>query len=55
MLLGNIGVLVLPQQQTVPVAYNAFNEDGSLSEERKQKAVLALGAQLAHTAGKLGP
>jgi NAD(P)H-dependent FMN reductase len=47
MLLGNIGVTVLPDQQTVPQAFKAFNDDGSLSEERRQKAVMDLGRSLA--------
>lgn len=53
MLLGNIGVTVLPDQQTVPQAFKAFNDDGSLIEERKQTAVLELGRQLAQTLDKL--
>lgn len=47
MLLANIGVSVLPEQQTIPQAFSAFNEDGSLIDERKQKLVLALGSKLA--------
>ncbi|MEW8315822.1 MAG: NAD(P)H-dependent oxidoreductase [Candidatus Thiodiazotropha endolucinida] len=53
MLLANIGVTVLPDQQTVPQAFKAFNDDGSLMDGRKQEAVLALGRKLANTAGKL--
>ncbi len=53
MLLANIGVTVLPEQQAIPQAFNAFNEDGSLVDERKQNAVMSLGQKLALTVGKL--
>ena len=53
MMLGNIGVTVLPDQQSIPQAFNAFNDDGSLIDERKQASVLALGRELAVTAGRL--
>ncbi|MES9812197.1 MAG: NAD(P)H-dependent oxidoreductase [Candidatus Thiodiazotropha sp.] len=53
MLLANIGVTVLPDQQTVPQAFKAFNDDGSLVDGRKQEAVLALGRKLANTVGRL--
>jgi len=52
MLLGNIGVIVLPEQQTISQAFNAFNADGSLVDERKQNLVLALGRSLANAVGK---
>jgi chromate reductase len=47
MLLGNIGVTVLPDQQTIPQAFKAFNDDGSLIDARKQEAVMDLGRKLA--------
>lgn len=53
MLLANIGVIVLPEQKAIPEAFKAFNKDGSLSDERNQKAVLALGRKLAISASKL--
>ncbi len=53
MLLANIGVTVLPEQQTIPQAFNAFNVDGSLIDERKHKSVMELGRKLAFTVGKL--
>lgn len=53
MLLANIGVTVLPDQQAIPQAFKAFNEDGSLVDDRKQQVVLALGRKLAATVGKL--
>ena len=52
MLLANIGVTVLPGQEAIPRAFNAFNEDGSLVDEEKQKTILALGGNLAIVVGK---
>ncbi|MCU7797664.1 MAG: NAD(P)H-dependent oxidoreductase [Candidatus Thiodiazotropha sp. (ex Myrtea spinifera)] len=53
MLLANIGVTVLPDQQAIPQAFKAFNDDGTLADDRKQQAVMALGRQLVVTVGKL--
>lgn len=53
MLLSNIGVTVLPEQQTIPQAFKAFNDDGSLIDDRKHKSVMGLGQKLAFTVGKL--
>ena len=53
MLLANIGVTVLSEQQAIPQAFKAFNEDGSLIDEGRQNAVMSLGRKLAVTAGKL--
>ncbi len=53
MLLANIGVTVLPEQQTIPQAFKAFNDDGSLVDGRKQKSVLKLGRNLAAVVSKL--
>jgi NAD(P)H-dependent FMN reductase len=47
MLLGNIGVTVLPDQQAIPQAYKAFNDDGSLADAGQQESVLNLGRKLA--------
>ena len=47
MLLGNLGVTVLPNQVVVSHAHKAFAEDGSLIEERKQQAAADVGGQLA--------
>ncbi|MFL0800635.1 MAG: NAD(P)H-dependent oxidoreductase [Agarilytica sp.] len=46
MLLNNLGVLVIPEQQTLPVAHDAFNEDGSLVDESKQASIELLGSRL---------
>ena len=53
MLLANMGVLVLPEQQVIPEAFKAFNEEGSLRDERNQKSVLGLGGKLAISVSKL--
>ncbi|WP_395735678.1 NADPH-dependent FMN reductase [Prosthecobacter sp.] len=38
-ILGNIGVIVLPDQVALPKAYDAFDEKGALKEERVAKQV----------------
>jgi chromate reductase, NAD(P)H dehydrogenase (quinone) len=52
-ILGNIKVLVLPDQIAVGDAYEAFNADGSLKDAKRQVAVERLGATLAGTIAKL--
>lgn len=46
MLLGNIGLLVLPDQVTVPAAHEAFDENGALKDEKKAKQVAKLAKSL---------
>jgi NAD(P)H-dependent FMN reductase len=53
MLLSNLGVVVLPDQQTIPRADKAFNGDGSLIDAKKQNAVKDLGRKLTLMAGKM--
>ncbi len=48
MLLGNIGVTVLPDQQAVPSAFQAFDEAGGLKDEKLQMKITALGGELVH-------
>ena len=52
-MLGNIHVLVLPDQIAVPRAHEAFNSDGMLKDPKQQAAVERLGATLAETLKKL--
>ncbi len=52
-ILGNIKVLVLPDQIAVSKAHEAFNPDGSLKDAKQQAAVEKLGATLAGTIAKL--
>ena len=46
-ILGNIGVLVLPEQVTISQAMRAFQPDGSIQDEGMQARVTRLGARLA--------
>lgn len=41
-ILGNIGVYVLPDHVSIPVAHEAFDEAGRLKDERKAKQVASL-------------
>jgi len=46
-LLGNIGVLVLPEQLAIRQAADAFGDDGELRDERQTQRAEALGRGLA--------
>ncbi len=46
MMLGNLGVIVLPDQQAVPNGFQAFNDDGSMSDEKLDKRIRTLGQKL---------
>jgi len=46
LILGNIHVLVLPDQIAVPRAHEAFTPDGALKDAKQQAAVEHLGATL---------
>lgn len=52
-ILGNIGVLVLPDQVAVGQAHNALDEHGALRDAKQQASVERLGARLAEVLGKL--
>ena len=54
-ILGNIGVLVLPDQVAVAKAFETFNEDGSLKDAKQQAAVEGLGQGLAAILVKIKP
>ena len=45
--LGNIGVIVLPDQVAVSTAHEAFDEQGQIKDEHRRKQVTALGQGLA--------
>jgi chromate reductase len=52
-ILGNIGVVVLPDQLAIARAFEAFNEDGSLKDVKQQAGIIKLGASLANLLQKL--
>jgi len=52
-ILGNIGVFVLPEQVSVPVAHEAFDDKGSLKDARKQQDIANLGRRLVEITRKL--
>lgn len=51
--LGNIGVVVLPDQVAVSDAPNAFASDGTLKDEKLRQSVEGLGRSLAEFLAKL--
>lgn len=52
-ILGNIGVLVLPDQVAVAKANEAFDRDGQLGDERQQSQVRKLGTELVSVIARL--
>lgn len=52
-ILSGIGVLVLPDQQAIPKAYEAFDADGRLKDPTQQEAIEQLGSKLATILAKL--
>ena len=46
-ILGNIGVVVLPEQVALPTAHQAIGEDGRLKDEKMQASIEGLGRNLA--------
>ena len=52
-ILGNIGVLVIPDQVAVSAAHQAFADDGSLTDERQVKNVASLVESLVSTTSHL--
>jgi chromate reductase, NAD(P)H dehydrogenase (quinone) len=52
-ILSNIGVIVLPDQIAVPLAFAAFNDEGNLKDEQKQASVQGLGKAVADILSRL--
>jgi hypothetical protein len=52
-ILGNIGVLVIPQQVEIARAHEAFDDTGNLKDAKQRAAVESVGAALARTVAKL--
>lgn len=55
MILGNIGVVVLPDQVSLPKAADAFDSDGNVVDPGRRKALMDLGGALAHATRALMP
>ncbi len=53
-ILGNLSMIVLPEQRAIGNAYDAFTPEGNLQDAAQQSAVEQLGARLAEVVGKLG-
>lgn len=51
-ILGNIRVLVLPDQMTLPNAYTAFDTEGKLVDSKKEAQAKRMGALLARAVAK---
>jgi NAD(P)H-dependent FMN reductase len=49
-ILGNIGVLVIPQQIAISKAFQAFNDAGELADPQQQTTVLEIGQRSARLA-----
>lgn len=54
-ILGNIGVLVLPDQKAIGSAHQAFDENDNLKDESQRIAIRQLGDKLATVTTKLYP
>ncbi|MFN0138296.1 MAG: NADPH-dependent FMN reductase [Phycisphaerae bacterium] len=52
-ILGNLGVIVLPEQLAIAKAHEAIGVDGRMVDPKQQQAVEAIGAAVAKTAAKL--
>lgn len=52
-ILGNIGVIVLPDQVAIAKAHEAFDAEGNLKDAKQQASVEALGANVARMLQKL--
>jgi NAD(P)H-dependent FMN reductase len=53
-ILGNIGVLVIPDQVAVAKAHEAFHPDGNLKDAKQHAAVQGVGVKVAEVLKKLG-
>jgi NAD(P)H-dependent FMN reductase len=52
-MLGNIGVIVLPDQMAISKAHEAFADNGQLKDAKQQASIEALGANVARMLSKL--
>jgi hypothetical protein len=51
-ILGNIGVIVLPDQLALGAAYEAFDDAGKLKDEKKHKQVAGIAKSLVNFLSK---
>jgi NAD(P)H-dependent FMN reductase len=54
-ILGNIKVLVIPEQIAVAKAHEAFNADGTLKDAKQREAVELIGRRVAEVSRRLNP
>lgn len=47
LILGNLGVVLLPDQVALPKAAEAFDDDGNVADPARRKSLMELGAALA--------
>ncbi len=52
-ILGNIGVIVLPDQLAIPKSHEAFDDVGDLTDVKQQDRVKAIGRAVAEMAARL--
>ena len=52
-ILGNIGVILIPDQIAISQAGDAFNDDGTLKDAKKQETVAKIAARVTDVAGAL--
>ncbi|MEC4804854.1 MAG: NAD(P)H-dependent oxidoreductase [Jaaginema sp. PMC 1079.18] len=52
-ILEGIGVIVIPDQKAIPNAYQAFDEQGNLTDEKQVQGVYAIAQKLADVTAKL--
>jgi NAD(P)H-dependent FMN reductase len=52
-ILSNIGVTVVPKQMAIAQAYQAFDEQGNLVDQKQHSTVLGIGATVADLATRL--
>ena len=52
-ILGNIGVIVLPEQMAISKSGDAFAEDGNLKDAKQQETILGLGKKLSEFVAKV--
>jgi chromate reductase len=53
MVLGNLGVVVMPEQQAVPNGFLAFNDNGTMSDGKLEVRIRKLAANLVEFTNKL--